>query len=111
MNYILDRSRLTAISIVKIQENADTVYCVVVVPSYLTRASKISINHFQRYSTLDEAINVIRKQLSTDNLYSKEHLVSDNCVPFLQYDPDKIKIIKFTNAETDKLQSNNIITV
>lgn len=108
--YMSGRTQVDAISIIKIRENDHIVYGVVVVPSYLTRTSKIHMDRVQRYPTLDEAIVTVQKHLNATDSYSHRHLVSDNCLPLLHDDPDKIMIMKFTKAEKDKLKIYRIVT-
>lgn len=110
MTHSLDKSRITALSILKVNEDNNIFYYSVIIPSYLTRGSKIDISNFRKYPSLNDAINEIKKNLSElifPVMY--DYLPTEGCLALIQYDPQKIKILKMNDEEIDKIISNKFI--
>lgn len=92
-----------AVSILKVEENGHIFYYAIIVPSYLTRNSKTDVRYFQKYSTLQAALDAIHKY-KKDSLQKSDYLSIEGCLAIIQYDQRNIKIIRFDHNERNMIE-------
>lgn len=91
-----------AVSILKVEEDGRIFYYAIIVPSYLTRNSKIDIRYFQKYSTLQAALDAIH-QYKKDSLQKSDYLSIEGCLAIIRYDQSNMKILRLDKNECNTI--------